>query len=217
MKNYKYILFDFDGTVADTSPGVIKAAVYALDTFGIKVDNPEVSLRRFIGPPLGYSFSTFYGLKDNDSLKAIAAFREYYASKGVYDCTIYDGMEELLRKLKAYGKKVILATSKPTVFAVQILERFHLKQYFDFVSGAGMDELKNEKPEVIDYAIKQYDIDISEGVMVGDRFYDIQGAASFGMDSIGVLYGFGEEEEFKGAIAVVKNVKELESLLIQQQ
>lgn len=217
MKNYKYILFDFDGTIADTSIGIVKGALYALDKFGIKVDNPTVSLRKFIGPPLGYSFSTFYGLKGDDGLKAIAAFREYYASKGVFECEVYEGIEELLSQLKAQGKKVILATSKPQVFALQILERFNIKQYFDFISGAGLDELRNEKPEVINYAIKQCGIEVSEAVMIGDRFYDIQGAASFGMDSIGVLYGFGSEKEFEGAVAIVKDVKELGSLLIQKQ
>jgi len=217
MKNYKYILFDFDGTIADTSIGVVNAAIYSLNKFGIKVDDPMVSLRKFIGPPLSYSFNTFYGLKDNDNLKAIAAFREYYASKGVLECEVYDGMEELLSQLRAQGKKVILATSKPQVFALQILERFNIKQYFDFISGAGLDELRNEKPEVINYAIKQCGIEVSEAVMIGDRFYDIQGAASFGMDSIGVLYGFGSEKEFEGAVAIVKDVKELGSLLIQKQ
>lgn len=215
MKNYKYILFDFDGTVVDTSPGVIKAVVYALDSFGIKVDNPMVSLRKFIGPPLSYSFHTFYGLKGNDGLKAIAKFREYYSSTGVYECVVYEGIEELLILLRKYGKKVILATSKPTVFAFQILERFHLDQYFDFISGAGLDETRNEKSEVIDYAIEQCGINVSEAVMIGDRFYDIQGASSFGMDSIGVLYGFGEEKEFDGAVAIAKDTKELAKLLVQ--
>lgn len=214
MKNYNYILFDFDGTVVDTSMGVINAAVYALDKFGIKIENPAVSLRKFIGPPLGYSFNTFYGIKGNDNVKAVAAFREYYSSKGVYECEVYEGMEELLSQLKVQEKKVILATSKLTVFALQILEHFNIKQYFDFVSGAELNEIRNEKPEVIDYAIKQCGIEVSEAVMIGDRFYDIQGAAAFGMDSIGVLYGFGDKKEFEGAVAVVKDVKELGRLLI---
>ena len=215
MKNYKYILFDFDGTIADTSLGVINATLYALKSFGIEVDSPMVSLRRFIGPPLNYSFNTFYGLQGDDIQKAISAFREYYSSKGIYECRIYEGIEELLKQLKANGKKVILATSKPTMFALQILERFNLNQYFDFISGAELDESRVEKPEVINYAIKQYGIDTSEAVMIGDRIYDIQGATSFGMDSIGVLHGFGEKEEFEGAVAMAKDTRELQELLVQ--
>lgn len=215
MKDYKYILFDFDGTIVDTSPGIINATIYALDSFGIKVDNPLVSLRRFIGPPLSYSFNTFYGLQGEDIKKAIAIFRDYYSEKGISQCRVYDGMEDLLKLLKSSGKKIILATSKPEVFASKILENLGLKQYFDFIAGALMDESRNEKPEVMDYAIKQYNIDISEAVMIGDRFYDVQAAATFGIDSIGVLYGFGEEKEFQGSVAMAKDVKELGRLLTQ--
>jgi phosphoglycolate phosphatase len=217
MKDYKHILFDFDGTVVDTSPGVIKSAIYTLDSFGIKVDNPQVSLRKILGPPLSYTFNEFFGLEGDDLARAIIKFREYYTEKGLYDCSPYDGIDELFKLLKTHGKHIILATSKPALFAGRLLEHFNLKHYFDFISGPELDGTRSEKPEVIKYAIEQCSIDVSEAIMIGDRFYDIQGAASFGMDSIGVLYGFGEEKEFEGSVATAKDASELGRLLIQPQ
>ena len=208
---YKYILFDLDGTLTDPGIGITNSVMYALEKFGIEVKE-RASLYKFIGPPLLDSFQNFYGFTKEESELALKYYREYFRPKGIYENHVYDGVEDLLRELKASGKKMIVATSKPEEFAVEILKHFNLYQYFDFVGGASMDEKRVKKSDVIAYALEKGDVtDLDAVVMIGDREHDVYGAKHIGVDSIGVLYGYGDYEELKqaGADYIVERPSEI--------
>lgn len=208
---YKYILFDLDGTLTDPGIGITNSVMYALEKFGIEVED-RASLYKFIGPPLLDSFQNFYGFTKEESELALKYYREYFRPKGLYENHVYDGVEDLLRELKAGGKEMIVATSKPEEFAVEILKHFNLYQYFDFVGGASMDEKRVKKSDVIAYALEKGDVtDLDAVVMIGDREHDVYGAKQIGVDSIGVLYGYGDYEELKqaGADYIVERPSEI--------
>lgn len=196
---YKYILFDLDGTLTDPELGITNSVMYALKKFGIEVEE-RASLYKFIGPPLLDSFQNFYGFTKEESEKAVKYYREYFKPQGLYENEVYDGIEELLKEIKDSGKKIFVATSKPEEFAVEILKYFDLYQYFDFVGGASMDEKRVKKADVIAYVLKTFGIkDLNEVIMIGDREHDIKGAKQIGIDSVGVLYGYGDYEELEQA------------------
>lgn len=196
---YKYILFDLDGTLTNPEIGITTCVMYALEKFNIKVEDRK-KLHPFIGPPLTYSFQTYYGLSEADSELAVKYYRERFSVKGLYENEVYDGVEKLLEQLKQSGKIIVLATSKPEKYAIEILKHFDLYKYFDYVAGATMGGSRGEKADVIRYALKISGIENkSEAIMVGDRNYDILGAKENGLDSIGVLFGFGDYEELTKA------------------
>ena len=174
---YDYLLFDLDGTVVDSGLGVINSVMYALKKWGIEVEDRE-KLYVFLGPPLVDSFSEYYGLSHEDSLKCVENYREYYDVKGILQNTVYDGIVDVLIKAREMGKKLIIATSKPEEYARRILDHLGLSERFDLIAGATMDESRNEKAGVIRYALETYGItDTSKIVMIGDRKYDVLGAA----------------------------------------
>ena len=211
----KYILFDLDGTVTDPMIGITKSVRYALNKFGIEVEDLN-NLCKFIGPPLKDSFMNFYNFTEEDALKAISYYREYFSTNGLYENTVYENFEDMLIALKKHNKSLIIATSKPTVFAEKILEHFNLKKYFDFISGSNLDNTRTKKADVISYALEQQMINnMSEIIMIGDREHDIIGAKALNIESIGVLHGYGSYEELSssGADYIVKDVSELKSLL----
>lgn len=193
-----YVLFDLDGTLTDPYEGITNSVIYALGKFGIN-ENDRTKLKSFIGPPLYKSFMVNYGFDENTALKAVDYYREYFATDGIFENSVYGGIEEMLSELKGDGKKLIVATSKPQVFAEKILEHFNLAGYFVFVSGASLDNSRIEKSDIIAYAIKTLNIEPSCAVMVGDRKHDIIGAKQNGLISVGVLYGYGDREELKSA------------------
>jgi len=196
---YRYVLFDLDGTLTDPGLGITNSVMYALKQFGIEVDD-RASLYKFIGPPLVDSFQRYYGFSAEESRQAVARYREYFAPKGLYENEVYDGVPELLSALRNGGFKILLATSKPEAFAIEILKHFDLYSYFDFVAGATMDGTRMKKADIITYALEGFGIsDLSAAIMVGDREHDIIGAKENGLDSIGVLYGYGDLEEHKQA------------------
>lgn len=199
---YQVILFDLDGTLTDPGEGITNSVAYALNKYGITVSDKK-ELYRFIGPPLHESFEEYYDFSQENAMQAVAYYREYFTQTGIYENLVYDGIQDLLESLKEAGKKVILATSKPEPFAKQILEYFHLSDYFDFAAGSNMDGTRTRKADVIGYALESCQIsEYSKVVMIGDRMHDVLGAAQFGIDTIGVLYGYGSEEELKSAGAV---------------
>lgn len=199
---YQVILFDLDGTLTDPGEGITNSVAYALNKYGITVSDKK-ELYRFIGPPLHESFEEYYDFSQEKAMQAVAYYREYFTQTGIYENQVYDGIQDLLESLKEAGKKVILATSKPEPFAKQILEYFHLSDYFDFAAGSNMDGTRTRKADVIGYALESCQIsEYSKVVMIGDRKHDVLGAAQFGIDTIGVLYGYGSEEELKSAGAV---------------
>lgn len=215
MRKYQYILFDLDGTLTDPKVGITKSVAYALKCFGIEVEDLD-SLCKFIGPPLKESFMNYYGMNSEDGDKAVEMYREYFRPYGVYENEVYQGISALLEALQNEGRRVILATSKPTVFAKTILEHFGLMQYFDVVVGSELDGTRVKKAEVIEYALQLAGVtDKSQVVMIGDREHDVIGAKKNGVASIGVTYGYGSREEHEscGADIIVESVKELASVL----
>lgn len=208
---YQYIFFDLDGTLTDPGIGITNSVMYALKKWNIEVaDRSE--LYKFIGPPLVDSFEKYYGFSKEEAEQAVVYYREYFREKGLYENTIYDGSEKLLSDLKASGKKVVLATSKPQEFAEIILKHFQIDRYFDVVAGATMDGTRSKKTDVILYALAACGVeDKSQVVMVGDREHDIIGAKNAGLDSIGVLCGYGDREELEtaGATHVVEKIEDV--------
>ena len=208
---YQYILFDLDGTLTNSELGITTCVQHALKKFGIEVEDRRVLLP-FIGPPLGESFQVYYGLSKEESELAIQYYRERFCVTGLFENEVYPNVEKILQILKDSGKKLIVATSKPEKYTIPILEHFDLMKYFDFVAGATMDGSRGEKADVIRYALEMCEIeDKSQVVMVGDRKYDILGAKENGLDSIGVLYGFGDYEELSvaGANYIAETVEEI--------
>lgn len=196
---YRYILFDLDGTLTDPGKGITNSVAYALEKFGISVADKR-ELYKFIGPPLVDSFMKYYGFSEDDAGAAVEYYREYFKPKGIYENEIYSGVPELLEALKNNGKKIILATSKPEIFAKEILKYFSIDEYFDFAAGATLDSTRNKKADVIAYALEECGItDKSQCLMIGDRAQDIQGAKANGIDSMGVLFGYGDLAELQTA------------------
>lgn len=211
---YEIILFDLDGTLTDPGPGITNSVAYALEKYGIEVEDKK-TLYSFIGPPLKDSFMKYYGFDEEKAMQAISFYREYFRDTGLYENKVYEGVRELLEKIKASGRKIVLATSKPEEFAVRILEHFDLIKYFHVVAGASMDETRNKKGDVIKYAMEKGGFSAQGAVMIGDREHDIFGAKENGITSIGVLYGYGSEEELKkaGADYIAETVDEIFDLL----
>ena len=212
---YNTILFDLDGTLTDPAIGITNSVAHALKKWGIEVSD-RTELYKFIGPPLLDSFCKYYGFSKEDAEKSVIYYREYFADKGLFENSVYDGVIEMLTELKNRGKKLIIATSKPELFSKRILEHFELDRYFDFLAGATMDSSRVKKADVISYALQQCNIkDISEVIMIGDREHDVLGAAAFGIDSIGVLYGYGSREELQkaGATYIVETVSDILNII----
>jgi len=214
MSKYDYILFDLDGTLTDSGPGIMNGFEYALGKMGIEVPDRS-SLRKFVGPPLGDSFEKTLGFSPEDAAKGIAFYREYYADKGVYENDVYPGVFELLDKLKASGKKMIVATTKAELMANVVMDHFGLRKYFDLMVASNNTDRKN-KIDVLKYAIENGGVDIGKAVMIGDRFYDVTGASHFGIDSVGVLYGYGSRQELEdaGATYIAETVENLSEILL---
>ncbi|MBR5286145.1 MAG: HAD family hydrolase [Clostridia bacterium] len=208
---YNYILFDLDGTLTDPGRGITNSVAYALNKFGIDVAD-KTELYKFIGPPLTDSFEKYYGFSSDEAITAVEYYREYFKPKGIYENEIYQGVPEFLKALKENGKTVILATSKPEIFAIEILKYFGIDAYFDFVAGATLDKTRNKKGDVIAYALESVNVtDKSQCLMIGDRDQDINGAKQNGIDSLGVLYGYGDFEELSnaGATYIAKTVEDI--------
>lgn len=200
------LLFDLDGTLTDPGVGITNSVMYALKSFGI-VEHDREKLYPFIGPPLLNSFMEFYGFDEQKAEQAVARYREYYRETGIYENQVYDGIPELLKRLHAEGKILLLATSKPEPFAKQILTHFNLMQYFAVAAGSDFEGSRNTKGKVIAYALDLYARmsgrpiqELKEkAVMIGDRSYDIAGAKENGLCSVGVLWGYGSREELEKA------------------
>ena len=193
------MLFDLDGTLTDPGLGITNSVMYALRKFGINVSDRS-QLYPFIGPPLRDSFRVYYGFSDEQCERAVRYYREYFKKSGMYENEVYDGINELLTRLKASGRSLVVATSKPEVFALEILRHFDLYKYFDFVAGATLNDVRNQKADIIKYALETLNItEKKSAIMIGDRKHDIIGAKETGLDSIGVLYGYGTYDELKNA------------------
>lgn len=204
------VLFDLDGTLTDPGRGITNSVAHSLKKFGIEVEDKK-ELYKFIGPPLHDSFMRYYGFSKEEAETAVEYFREYFRDTGIFENEVYDGIENLLSKLKASGRKIILATSKPEEFAKRILVHFGLDKYFDFTAGATMDTSRVKKGDVIAYALRESGCSSQNAVMIGDKMHDILGAKENGLASIGVLFGYGSREELEnaGADFIAENVNDI--------
>lgn len=211
-----YIFLDLDGTVTNPAEGITKCFEYALNHFGIKVKN-RAELEQFIGPPLRKSFMEGYGFEEEKATEAVAKYRERFAPIGMYENEVYEGMEQALQSMKDAGKVLIIATSKPEHMAKKILAHFKLDGYFDDICGSCDDSNRNEKDEVIRYALQKHGITNPDDVlMVGDRKFDVIGAAKCGLKCMGVLYGFGDREELEqaGAAYIAETVEDMARMIV---
>lgn len=206
---YKNLLFDLDGTLTDSSEGIIKSVLYTYEK--MQLDPPEESvLHTFIGPPLSDSFVK-HGVPEKDKDKAVAIYRERYNSIGKFENVPYPGMIELLQKLKDEGFKLYVATSKPEKTAIEVLDHFDMSGYFDEIAGATFDSSRVQKEDVIRYLLDKMEENDEGTVMIGDTTFDVLGAAELGIPCIAVTWGFGDEAEMQkaGAVSIVKEMDEL--------
>ena len=208
----KAILFDLDGTLTDSGEGIINSATLALNHFGIPVPDRQ-AMRVFVGPPLRDTFLKF-GIREEDIEEAIQVFRSRYTTIGKFENFPYPGIPELLRSLKEAGHSLYVATSKPEVMAVEIMEKFELSAYFDLICGALLDQSRDSKAVVIAYLLEQIG-GVEQAVMVGDTAFDVIGAAAHGIPTIGVSWGYGKVEDMEkaGAAAIANSPRELFELL----
>ena len=209
------IFFDLDGTLTESGPGILKSVRYALAKYGIE-EPCDANLRRFIGPPLVYSFSTFYGFSHDEAVRAMAFYREYYAVSGIFENSVYEGIPELLADLKAAGKRLCVATGKPEKFMFPILKHYDIFKYFDFCGGSDEAETRADKKTVIRYVLDGSGSDPKDVLMVGDRHHDIDGARANGVKSVGILYGYGSRAELEeaGADYIAETVADLRNLFL---
>ena len=215
------ILFDLDGTLSNTEEGIVKSVQYALADFSIKEED-TASLRRFIGPPLRESFCRFYGMTTEEAERAVRKYRERYETVGVYEDRLFDGVPEMLSALRRAGKRLAVATSKPTVFAKKVLQQHGIEGDFDLVVGAELDGRRDAKEEVIAEALRLLNIGEEarkHTVMVGDRSYDLNGGRAFGLKTVGLRLGFAAPGELKACQPdfIAADIAELTAYLLGEQ
>lgn len=215
---YETVLFDLDGTIVDSAEGIMNSFSYAFGVLGLP-QMPREEMGVFIGPPLLYSFENICGLSQEQAQHAVEIYREYYKEKGMYESRVYEGFGELLQNLKAQGKRLMLATSKYELYALQIIENLGFSHYFDFAAGSLKGGERGTKKEVIEYVLAATGADKKSAVMVGDRMHDIVGAREASIASIGVLFGYGTREELasNGARHIAENTEEIFDIICGKQ
>ncbi|OEH91953.1 HAD family hydrolase [Bacillus solimangrovi] len=215
MSTYHNILFDLDGTISDPKEGIINSLQHALQKMGIE-EVTEAKLLSFIGPPLQVSFKEIFSFTDAQVEQAIGYYREYFKERGLYENLLYDEMKELLSRLKNEGKRLFVATSKPTVFAVEIINMFELEGLFDGIVGSELDGRRINKAEVIEHVLVSNKLEKENCIMIGDRKHDIIGSNKQQIHSIAVTYGYGNKEELieHNPTFIVNNVLELEEVIL---
>ena len=212
MADYRAVLFDMDGTLNDSGPGIMNSVRFAMRQMG-RPEPDEATLRKFIGPSLVYSFQTFTGMTEAEAVEATAAYRECYRGGEIFNLTIYDGNLELLADLNRAGVRCAVVTSKPTMMTDLVLDHFDLRKYFAAVASPQPDDISNDKSFLIQKALDE----LCEGrtTLVGDTKFDMLGAKKAGCDAIGVRYGYGTEEELRasGADFLVDRPAEIRAIV----
>lgn len=211
MKKYKNILFDLDGTITDSFEGVANSFIYGLKAFGVENVKKE-ELGFILGPPLRDAYMERFGFDEKTAVAAVEKYRERYRTKFLEENRLYDGIENLLSNLCHRGYKLFLATSKPEVFATQILSHFGISKYFTGIGAASLDKSRDNKESVLEYVFSEFKIDKNDSVLVGDRCFDLKGAEFVGIDAVGVLYGYGDIDELSAypSVYLAKTVEELD-------
>lgn len=216
---FQYILFDLDGTLTDSKPGILNCIRYALDYMQY-TDYNDAFLNQFVGPPLMVSFQQFCGFSEEQATIATNKYRERFATIGIFENAAYEGAVSMLKNLKSAGKTIALATSKPEEYTLRIIERYGLAPYIDEPVGATMDGSREKKPDVIREALQRLNLttpeQFAQTVMIGDRFYDIEGAKECNLASIGCNWGYSDplELEQAGATYIADNIPQLTTLLL---
>lgn len=194
---YTHLFFDLDGTLIDSRLGILNSVKYFMDKKDIAEDDRPLDLNPFIGPPLRDSFRLLFGLTTNEAEQAVHIYREYYSIKGYREYSVYPHVEEALNYLKNCGLSLSLVTSKAEYFAHKIIQEAGLSRWFDAVSGSMLTGERSKKHELILHTLEQLQIKASRSIlMVGDRYFDVEGARAAGVSSAAVLYGYGQKEEF---------------------
>ena len=217
MKLFTYLFFDFDGTLYDTVEGITKCVRYALQKRGLDAELSE--LRCFAGPPLDEMFMEKFGLSQAEAEQAVRDFRERYVPIGLYESKAFPGVREALEDLRAAGKKLAVATSKPQALAEELLRRERLDSFFDLISGASGEGEGNAKWQVLQRAMDVLGADRNHSVLIGDTKYDVFGAKRCGIPCIGVAYGYAApgELEAAGAVAIAQNPEDLLTMLLKEE
>lgn len=212
---YTAVLFDLDGTIVDSAPGITSSLAYTLEAMGEPVPTPA-QLLEWVGPPIMDSFRDLAGFDPLTSARALAIYREHYVQTGVFDAKVYPGVPDVLREIHESGIPLSLATSKPESAAKLILDHYDLTKYFDELTGASEDEVRSAKADVVEEALRRLrerGVDLSRPVMVGDRSHDVHGAAEHGVPTIFVTWGYGAPEETAGTVAVADTAAQLRAAL----
>ena len=212
------ILFDLDGTLIDSSEGIIKSVLYTLDFYGIE-ETDTTKLYQFIGPPLSESFEKFYGFSKKKAYEAVQKYRERYNKTGIFECKLYPGVEKCIRTLKEQGYRIGMASSKPEVHVLTTLQAFGIDGCFDYICGGSLDESRCVKYKVIEELLHRLNLpeeEMDKVLMVGDRKHDVEGAAVFHIPCLGNAMGFAPKGELEaaGAIGVVHSMKELTDYIL---
>lgn len=215
---YDHILFDLDGTLTDSAPGILNCAAYALEHMGI-TPPPMEDLRFFVGPPLLDSFMGHFNMSEEDAWKAIELYRERFRPIGIYENAVYEGIPEALARFQKAGIHLYLATSKPKGMAETVLKYFDLYDYFDVIVGATEDGKLSKKNDIIEDMLRRLSLsedELKRVCMVGDRKYDMEGARYFDLDCLGVYWGYADpgELEAAGATHVVHSISEMEDFFL---
>lgn len=191
------VLFDLDGTLTESHPGILHCVRLSLGEMGLPIPD-EATLRRFIGPPLWYSYTAFCGLTPEQAEEAVARYRRHYRDGGFLECAVYPGMLPLLDDLRAAGVKLAVATAKPAKMARAVCEHFGILERVDFLSGNREDEKGMGKRGLIEAACAGLGVPPALAVMVGDTQYDLEGAREAGTAFLGAAYGYGAPGELSG-------------------
>ena len=208
MKN---LLFDLDGTIIEPQEGILNSISHAADLMGVAVPSDE-ELYQFIGPPIMDSFQDKLVLTYEEALEAVGYFRDYYANTGIHQNDLFPDVAQLLQQLNDNGHTLFVATSKPTVFAKEILKKHRLDHLFVEIVGSNLDNSRSDKTEIIDYILQKYHLDVSNTLMIGDTKFDIVGAKNHQMLSVGVTYGHGDFKDHQPDF-IVDSCQELNVLI----
>lgn len=216
MPEFSCILFDLDGTIVDSAPGITATLAYTFTQLGLPVPSPA-ELVAYVGPPILDSFRDLAGFTPEQSQHALEVYRPKYLATGAFNATVYPGIPAVLAAIRESGTPLSLATSKPETPATLILEHYDLLKYFDVITGASDDEKRSAKADVVAEALDRLGAigaDISRPVMVGDRSHDVHGAAAHGVPTIFVRWGYGSRAEEVGTIGVATDAAELQRRLL---
>ncbi|MCI2047632.1 MAG: HAD hydrolase-like protein [Faecalibacterium sp.] len=210
---YDAVLFDVDGTLTDSAPGIFHALRDALAAMG--TDPAGVDLSKYLGPPLRKTFADFY-TRESDIEKAVALYRASYREKGAHECRLYPGVQEMLAALSAAGVLLFTATSKPVEVVTPILHEQGIAEYFRVIGGASMGKSRDTKTDVIRWLLARPELQGKRILMVGDRKDDMQGAKDCALDAAGALYGYGSREELLpfGPVFLAGSCPELEHFIL---